>query len=55
LFGYLAQFLQVPYANLFKDMPEEQLDDLLSAFKLINCKENKPLTEVLKKHYDIHP
>ena len=50
LFGYLAQFLQVPYANLFKDMPEEKLDDLLSAFKLKNCKENKPLTEVLKKH-----
>ncbi len=50
LFGYLAQFLQVPYANLFKDMPEEKLDDLLSAFKLKNCKENKSLTEVLKKH-----
>ncbi len=50
LFGYLAQFLQVPFANLFKDRSEEKLDDLLSAFKLKNCKENKPLTEVLKKH-----
>jgi endoglucanase len=50
LFGYLAQFLQVPYANLFKDMSEEKLDDLLSAFELKNCVENKDITKVLKKH-----
>jgi hypothetical protein len=50
LFGYLAQFLQVPYANLFKEMSEEKLDDLLSAFEFINCIENKEITKVLKKH-----
>ncbi|MBE7434613.1 MAG: glycoside hydrolase family 5 protein [Anaerolineales bacterium] len=50
LFGYLAQFLQVPYANLFQDMPEEKLDDMLSAFALKNCVENKTITKVLKKH-----
>jgi hypothetical protein len=50
LFGYLAQFLQVPYANLFKDMPEEKLDDMLCAFELKNCIENKTITKVLKKH-----
>lgn len=50
LFGYLAQFLQVPYARLFKDMPEEKLDDLLSAFALRNCVENKTITQVLQKH-----
>jgi aryl-phospho-beta-D-glucosidase BglC (GH1 family) len=50
LFGYLAQFLQVPYANLFKDMSEEKLDDMLSAFALKNCVENKAITKVLKKH-----
>ena len=49
LFGYLAQFLQVPYANLFKDIPEEKLDDMLSAFELKNCVENKIITKVLKK------
>ena len=50
LFGYLAQFLQVPYANLFKDMPEEKLDDLLSAFELKNCVENMSITKVLQEH-----
>ncbi|HRK87850.1 MAG TPA: cellulase family glycosylhydrolase [Anaerolineales bacterium] len=50
LFGYLAQFLQVPYANLFKDISEEKLDDMLSAFALKNCVENKTITKVLKKH-----
>jgi endoglucanase len=50
LFGYLAQFLQVPYANLFKGMSEEKLDDLLRAFELKHCVENKAVTEVLKKH-----
>ena len=49
LFGYLAQFLQVPYANLFKNIPEEKLDDMLSAFQLKNCIENKTITKVLKK------
>ena len=50
LFGYLAQFLQVPYANLFKEMSEEKIDDLLSAFELENCIENQEITRVLKKH-----
>ena len=50
LFGYLAQFLQVPYATLFKDMPEEKLEDMLSAFALKNCVENKIITKVLKQH-----
>lgn len=50
LFGYLAQFLQVPYAHLFKDMPEEKLDDLLSAFELKNCVENMSITKVLQEH-----
>lgn len=50
LFGYLAQFLQVPYAHLFQGLSEEKLDDLLSAFALQNCVENKTLTEVIKAH-----
>jgi endoglucanase len=50
LFGYLAQFLQVPYANLFKNKSEKELDEMLSAFALKNCVQNKIITKVLKKH-----
>ena len=52
LFGYLAQFLQVPYAQRFKDCSEEQLDHLLQAFVLKNCVPNEPLIQVLKKHME---
>ena len=52
LFGYLAQFLQVPYANLFKDKSEKELDDMLSAFGLKNCIQNKTITNVLEKHLE---
>ena len=51
LFGYLAQFLQVPYAHLFKDCSEADLDRMLSAFAFKNCVPNQPLVEVLKKHF----
>lgn len=51
LFGYLAQFLQVPYARLFKDLTEAQIDALLQAFAFKNCVPNRPLEEVLKKHF----
>ena len=50
LFGYLAQFLQVPYARLFQDKSETQLDEMLRAFAFKNCVENTTLTAVLKKH-----
>jgi hypothetical protein len=50
LFGYLAQFLQVPYANLFKHKSEKELDEILSAFALKNCVQNKIITKVLEKH-----
>lgn len=50
LFGYLAQFLQVPYTNLFKQKSEKELDEMLSAFALKNCVQNKIITKVLKKH-----
>ena len=51
LFGYLAQFLQVPYANLFKEKSEKDLDNMLSAFELKKCIENKIITKVLKEHF----
>ena len=48
LFGYLAQFLQVPYAALFQDKSETEIDRLLSAFALRNCMRNQTLAEVLE-------
>ena len=51
LFGYLAQFLQVPYAALFKDKTETEIDRLLSAFAFKNCTPNPPLVETLKKNF----
>ena len=50
LFGYLAQLLQVPYAGLFKGLPEEKIDDLLSAFAFKKCRPNAAVTNVLQKH-----
>lgn len=50
LFAYLAQFLQVPYANIFKDKSEQELDEMLSAFELKNCVPNEKLLEVLRNH-----
>jgi len=50
LFGYMAQFLQVPYTNLFKDKTETQLDEILGAFELKNCIPNTPLIETLKNY-----
>jgi aryl-phospho-beta-D-glucosidase BglC (GH1 family) len=50
LFGYLAQFLQVPYANLFKDRSETELDRLLQAFQLKNCVANQPVLETISKY-----
>ena len=50
LFGYLAQFLQVPYASLFQNKSEEKLDEMLSAFALKKCVPNKLLIETIRKH-----
>jgi len=50
LFGYLAQFLQVPYAHLFKDLSETQIDTLLQAFEFKRCVPNQPVIDVLRRH-----
>jgi aryl-phospho-beta-D-glucosidase BglC (GH1 family) len=52
LFGYLAQFLQVPYANLFKDLSENQIDQLLQSFCFEHCVPNQPVLDVLKRHFN---
>lgn len=50
LTGYAAALLQPVYANLFKDMSEEQIDKIMQSFDIQNCKINEGLVEVLKKH-----
>lgn len=50
LFAYLAQFLQAPYALLFKDKTETQIDEMLQAFRLEHCQPNEALLGVLRKH-----
>jgi hypothetical protein len=52
LFGYLAQFLQVPYAHLFRDRSETELDRLLQAFRLKNCVANQAVLDTICKHLD---
>jgi hypothetical protein len=50
MFGYVAQFLQVPYAHLFEDKSETEIDRMLQAFAFKNCLPNEPLVTVLKEH-----
>ena len=49
LFGYLAQFLQVPYANIFEDMSEKEIDQTLQAFHIKKCIANNAVLETVKK------
>jgi aryl-phospho-beta-D-glucosidase BglC (GH1 family) len=51
LFGYLAHFLQVPYAKLFQGKSEEELDTLLQVFKLGNCVPNQPVIDTLRNYF----
>jgi len=51
LFSYLAQFLQVPYAQRFLDKSETEIDRLLQCFAFKNCIPNPGLVEVLRKHF----
>jgi aryl-phospho-beta-D-glucosidase BglC (GH1 family) len=55
LFAYLAQFLQVPYASIFKGKSETQLDTILQAFTFKHCIPNQPLIDVIKKHLGSKP
>jgi hypothetical protein len=47
----LAQFFQVPYARLFEGYSESDLERMLSAFALKNCLPNRPVVDVLKRHF----
>jgi aryl-phospho-beta-D-glucosidase BglC (GH1 family) len=51
LWGYLAQFLQVPYAQLFVGLSDVEIDHLLQAFKFEHCVPNESIVETLRKHF----
>jgi hypothetical protein len=48
--GYAAWLLLPVYADLFKGMTEERLDEVLSSFDLKNCRINQGLIKVIKKY-----
>jgi hypothetical protein len=50
LTNYVGTMLQPYYARLFKGMPEERIDSVLSSFALKNCLPRRELLEMLKKH-----
>lgn len=50
LAGYVGGLMQPAYAKCFKDMTDEQLDDVLKSFALENCDINQGLIEVVSKH-----
>lgn len=50
LFGYLAQFLQVPFASSLQNKSETEIDRILQAFQLKNCVKNTALFDTVKKH-----
>lgn len=50
LCGYVGTMMQPVYAGLFKGMSEERLDKVMDSFAFKNCRVNKGLVEVLKKH-----
>lgn len=48
--GYAAALLQPVYANLFKQMSEEEIDRVMQSFDIKKCKVNEGLIKVLRKH-----
>ncbi len=50
LSGYVGSLMQFSYAQLFKGMSEQRLDEVMSAFALRNCLKNTDLLNVLGKH-----
>jgi len=49
LTGYAAAMLQPAYAHRFANMSEKDIDRVMQAFKLENCKVNDGYIEVLKQ------
>jgi len=49
LAGYAAGLLQTPFARLFKNLSEAQIDETLSSFRLEHCIPKRNFINVLKK------
>ncbi|MCL1997141.1 MAG: glycoside hydrolase family 5 protein [Turicibacter sp.] len=49
LTGYAAALLQPMYAARFRNMTETDIDRLMSAYRIKNCRENAALLEVVKE------
>ncbi len=48
--NYMGLLLQAPYARLFRDLSESEIDRSLQSFAFKNCKPNQGLIDILKKH-----
>jgi aryl-phospho-beta-D-glucosidase BglC (GH1 family) len=47
---FIGQVMQIPYAKLFKDMSEVELDRVLQSFALKNCLRNEGVIASVRKH-----
>lgn len=50
LSGYVGNLLQPHFAQCFQNMSENDIDRVLQSFALKNCKPNRGLLNILKKH-----
>ncbi|KAG9123245.1 hypothetical protein FRC07_015196, partial [Ceratobasidium sp. 392] len=50
----LSEELYPEYANYFRDLTFEQLDELAASFKFENCKQREGLNKVLRDHAKLH-
>jgi aryl-phospho-beta-D-glucosidase BglC (GH1 family) len=51
MFGYNAHLLQTAYANLFKNMSETEMDNILNSFAIANCEPSQSYTEMLSSKF----
>ncbi len=50
---FLADSLQMEFAELFRGKSEEELDELARSFHFDNCLQRGPLNKVLSEHANI--
>jgi len=51
---FMAQAFSMEFANLFKDMSMEQLDEVLQSFKYSHCKQRGGLNKIMSDHAALH-
>lgn len=51
---FMAQAFSMEFANLFKDMSKDQLDELLQSFKFSQCKQREGLNKIMSDHAALH-